>query len=190
MVDTSAILIPVLSKWAIPTDRNRLRVSVLLAIGGLAVGVWATIGATASVPSVLSTLLGWITGAVAILTGWLWLASYGDRWQLPFAVTGLLIVLGSFGTWMMLETPKILLLAPFYSLALWLAVRLEQNRIEQWRETQRQNRNRTFSPDELRDDPLVDSREQTRQSDASTRYPATLRELKARLRKIDGDPWA
>ena len=58
MVDASAILIPVLTKWAIPTEGNRLQVSVLLAIGGLAVGVWATIGTTLSVPSVLSALAG------------------------------------------------------------------------------------------------------------------------------------
>jgi hypothetical protein len=58
MVDASAILIPVLSKWAIPSERNRLRVSALLAIGGLVVGVWATIGTTLSVPSVLSALTG------------------------------------------------------------------------------------------------------------------------------------
>jgi len=75
----------------------------------------------------------------------------------------------------MLETPKILLLAPFYLPALWLAVHLERNRLEQWRENQRQNQNRTFSADELRDDPLIDSREPTRIGDASTRYPATLR---------------
>jgi hypothetical protein len=127
---------------------------------------------------------------VAILTGWLWIASYGDRRQLPFAVTGLLIVFGSVATVVMLETPKILLLALFYLLALWLAVHLERNRIEQWQENQRQNQNRTFSADELRDDPLIDTRVPTRMGDASTRYPATLRELKARLRKMDGDPWA
>ena len=40
---------------------------------------WASINVEPPVTGVLSTLLAWITCAVAVLTGWLWLASYGDR---------------------------------------------------------------------------------------------------------------
>ena len=163
---------------------------MILAVGGLAVAVWATIGTNPDVSGVLSTLLGWITGAVAIGTGWLWLTSYGDRWQLPFAATGLLIAIGTLASAMMGEIPKILLLVPVYALALWLAVHLERNRIAQWHQQQMVNREGTFTPERMRDDPLIETRNNTRFDDASATYPATLRELKARLRKLDGDPWA
>jgi len=180
----------VLTKWITPTQKNRLRVSVLLATGGIVTGGWATINTDPSVTGVLSTLLAWITGAVAVLTGWLWLASYGDRWRIPFVATGFLLGGASLATVVMLEPPKILGLVPFYALATWLAVQIERNRIATWRQDQRERQERTFSAEDLRDDPLVGKRDLTRMEDADSRYPSSLREVKARIKRTEGDPWA
>ncbi len=180
----------VLTNWVTPTQKNRLRVSVLLAAGGMVTAGWASINAEPSVTGVLSTLLAWFTGAVAVLTSWLWLTSYGDRWHLPFAATGVLLFGASLATIVMLEPPKILLLVPFYVLATWLAIHFERNEIDAWRVQQRENAERAFSAEDLRDDPLVSERDRTRMEDTKNRFPATLREAKARIKRIEGDPWS
>lgn len=179
-----------LTKWVTPTQTNRLRVALLLGTGGMLSGAWATINTDPSVTGVLSMLLAWITGAVAVLSGWLWLTSYGDRWHLPVAATGVLLIGLSVATVVMLEPPKILLLVPFYALGTWLAVHIERNQITGWRVEQDENRARIFSAEDLRHDPLIGERDRTRMTDAKNQFPATLREVKARLRRNDGDPWA
>ena len=180
----------VLTKWVTPTQKNRLRVSVLLATGGMLTGGWATMNTGPSVTGVLGVLLAWITGAMAVLTGWLWLASYGDRWRLPFATTGVLLAGATLATIVMLEPPKILLLTPFYALATWLAVHIERNRIGAWRVDQRGKQERTFSAEHLREDPLISERDHTRMEDAKAKYPSSLREVRARIKRTEGDPWA
>lgn len=173
-----------------PTERNRLKVAALLLVGGLLVAGWAAIDTDPDVTGVLGTLVTWVTAAVAVFSAWSWLRSDGDRWHLPFALTGLLTVGGSLAALLVGETPRLIALLPFFGSALWLAVRIERARVTEWRRSQTDNRERTFSAADLRDDPLVDERERTRRTDATNQYPATLRELKARLRQSDGDPWA
>ena len=79
----------------------------------------------------------------------------------------------------MLEPPRIVLLVPFYALAAWLAVRIERNRIAEWRFDQRKRQDGTFSVEDLRKDPLISERTQTRTEDAKNQYPSNLREVKA-----------
>lgn len=180
----------VIERWTAPTERNRLRVAGLLSFGGLVL-VWFASATTApDVTGILSTLISWITGSVVFVTVWMWLFGYGDRWKFPLAITGALIVGGSVATAIMLEPPKTLLLVPFYLLARTLALRWEKNRVEAWEHAQRTRWEAAGPPLQMRDDPLVSERDKTRRADASTEYPATLRELKARLRKSEGDPWS
>ncbi len=175
--------------WTTSNPRNRLRVAGLLWAGSIAAVVWASLVAEASVAGLVLTLMTWTCGGLGLMAGWTWLRGDADRWQIWFLGVGLVLAVGIFWALATGIGPVIAVLLPFYATATWLAPTLQRSHDEQWADRQRANESREFSPDSIPTDPLLAARDASRKEGTDSLYAATLRELKARLRQSEGDPW-
>ena len=162
---------------------------MLLWVGSTAAVIWSLFATEASAAGIILTTMTWVGAGFGLIAGWSWLRSDADEWQIWFLGIGTIlagaIVLG-FASGIF---PVVALMAPFYGTAIWITTAIERSRADQWRNAQRNRESQVFSSDDISTEPTLSKREELRMEDSDAQYPATLRELKARLEKSDGDPW-
>lgn len=179
-------------QWTAPTERNRLRVAILVWAAAAASTIWALLATTVSVPGILATIFTWTSALAAAVTGWVWLRTFSDNWSSGFAITTLVAASTAFFSVTLGEFPPVTPVLVFVSIGWSIAARIERRRVAAWREEHQKTHDRSakFDQTALRDDPLVGRRELTRVAEDTEDYAPTKRELRRRIRQAEGDPWA
>lgn len=174
--------------------RNRLIATVVLATAAVVMAVFGTRGTEAQIGHLLTLVAAWATSALIIVSGIAWIRA-STRWQILMAAAAATALATGVAGALNGRPPVGLAVAGLVGFVLWQATGMEAHHREEWSIQQRlvaDQRARVRSKEAdivVQEGSWERTRDATRQNDAATQYPATLREFRARRLREEGDPY-